>query len=269
MIDERLPVFFVPHGGGPWPLLDGEMLHAHASLAEHLRAIDGLVGRRPRAIVMISAHWDELIPTINAAAQPPMLYDYGGFPEHTYRFSYGAPGSPEVAQRIDDLFTQAHIEHAIELRRGYDHGAFVPLMVAYPDANIPVVQISLRSDLDPRAHLEIGRALAPLRDEGALILATGMSFHNMRGFRQPTPALVQAGRDFDSWLVASLVDTPQQSRDAAIEAWAAAPGARAAHPAEDHLVPLFVAAGAGGSDRATLSYADTLLGYPVSGFRFG
>jgi aromatic ring-opening dioxygenase catalytic subunit (LigB family) len=265
----RMPAIFLPHGGGPWPLLDGPLARGHDRLAEHLRGIADTIAARPRAILMISAHWDEPVPTVMAAAHPPMLYDYTNFPEHTYRVRYAAPGSPELAARIGQLLDAAGIANAVDRERGFDHGAFVPLMVAYPDADIPVVQVSLRSDLDPEAHLAIGRALAPLRDEGVLVVGSGMSFHNMRAFFNKSGAVLQAASEFDRWLAQTVLQTDAAARDASLVLWAEAPGGRIAHPEHDHLVPLFVVAGAAAGDTATHSFGDDVLGYPVSGFRFG
>ena len=265
----RFPSLFLPHGGGPWPLMDGEFLHAHDRLAKHLRELDASLGMRPRAILIVSAHWDAAVATINAGAHPPMLYDYFGFPEHTYRVRYAAPGSPVLAAHIHELLDAAGIPNAIDDERGYDHGVFVPLMIAYPDADISVVQLSLRTDMDPQKHLAIGRALASLRDDGVLIVASGMSFHNMRAFRDANTEVTQVAAEFDRWLAHAITQPDANARDAAIARWADAPGARTAHPTPKHLVPLFVAAGAAAGDPATRTFEGELLGYPVSGFRFG
>jgi len=247
--------------------MDGEFLRAHDALAAHLRGLCASLPQKPAAIVIVSAHWDESIPTINAAAAPPMLYDYSGFPDRAYRFVYAAPGSAPIAERVRALLEGAGIAHAIETERGYDHGVFVPLMVAFPDADVPVVQLSLRSDMDARAHIALGRALAPLRDEGILIAGSGMTFHNMRAFRRADPAALEAGRTFDAWL-ARTMSAQSRERLSALEEWYAAPGARVAHPTPEHFVPLLVVAGAGGDDPAAQSFAGDLFGYPVSGWTF-
>ena len=265
----RLPALFLSHGGGPWPFMDGEFLHSHDALAAHLRTIEASVGKKPRAIVVVSAHWETPVTTINTGAMPPMLYDYSNFPEHTYRVRYPAPGSPDVAGRAGDLLRAAGIETATDATRGYDHGVFVPLMIAYPNADVPIVQISLRADMDPAAHLAIGRALAPLRDEGVLIVGSGMTFHNMRAFFNPGPDMSQAAAGFDAWLADTILQPDERLRDTAIARWSEAPGARIAHPTPEHLLPLFVIAGTAAGDAATRTFAEPLLGYPVSGFRFG
>ena len=266
---QRLPALFIPHGGGPWPLMDGDFLHSHDDLAAHLREIDTSIGRRPRAIAIVSAHWEEPVTTINASPAPPLLYDYDGFPEHTYRVRYDAPGSPVLAAHVRDLLTRAGIESALDSQRGYDHGVFVPLIVAYPDADVPIVQISLRSDMNAATQLAVGRALAPLRDEDVLVVGSGMSFHNMRAFFDRTPQMRDAASAFDRWLVETLSIRDEARRDAELARWQEAPGARIAHPTPEHFLPLFVAAGAAAGDRATRTFARELLGYPVSGFRFG
>ncbi len=264
---DRMPTLFIPHGGGPWPLLDGAFRRSHDALEAHLRALDGSLATRPKAIVLVSAHWIEAVATVNAAAAPPLLFDYVGFPEAAYRIAYPAPGSPEVAARVARLLGAAGIASASDVERGFDHGVFVPLMVAYPEADVPVVELSLRADMDPRAHLAIGRALAPLRDEGILIAGSGMSYHNMRAFFGPDAGARRHADDFDAWLAAALADP--HARDGALATWSGAPGAREAHPTPEHLVPLFVAAGAAGDDPGVRTFRGELSGLAYSGFRFG
>ena len=169
-------------------------------MAAYLRGIAASIGQRPTAILVISGHWEEAQPTVHVGRNPPLLFDYYGFPEHTYRLSYPAPGSPELAKRVRDLLAAAGIDSGEEAERGLDHGVFVPFLLVYPEADIPVVQLSLRQDLDPAAHLAIGRALAPLRDEGVLIVGSGMSFHNLRAFGSTDPRVIEAAQRFDDWL---------------------------------------------------------------------
>jgi aromatic ring-opening dioxygenase catalytic subunit (LigB family) len=197
------------------------------------------------------------------------LFDYHGFPEHTYRLAYPAAGSPELAARVRALLANAGITADEDTARGYDHGVFVPFLLAFPQADIPVVQLSLRADLDPAAHLAIGRALAPLRDEGVLIVGSGMSYHNLREFWSTRPQDVEAAEHFDTWLTAAVENRESAARDAQLTTWADAPGARAAHPRSEHLLPLMVAAGAGGPDRGRRTYSDRVFGKAVSGFQFG
>ncbi len=267
----RLPALFVPHGGGPCFFMDPPPADPHAwdAMASYLRGIAASVGTKPRAILVISAHWETPRPTVMTAEHPSMLFDYYGFPEHTYRLTYPAPGSPVLASRVRALLSAAGIASDEDPARGYDHGVFVPFLLMFPEADIPVVQLSLRADLDPAAHLAIGRALAPLRDEGVLIVGSGMSYHNLRRFWSTDAQDVDAARAFDAWLAAAVEVRDCAERDARLADWANAPGARTAHPRSEHLLPLMVAAGAGGEDRGSRTYSDRIFGKAVSGFQFG
>ena len=163
-----LPTYFLSHGGGPWAYIQDQMRAAHANLEASLRAMPEAINCTPKAILAVSGHWEEPGFTVMANAHPPMVYDYSGFPEHTYRVKYSAPGSPEVALRVQELLQKAGIESRADDTRGFDHGVFVPMFVAYPEAKVPILQLSIRADYDPVAHLAAGRALAPLRAEGVL-----------------------------------------------------------------------------------------------------
>jgi aromatic ring-opening dioxygenase catalytic subunit (LigB family) len=268
---ERLPTLFVPHGGGPCFFMDPPSGDPHAwdAMASYLRGIAASIGAKPRAILAISAHWETPRPTVMTGERPSMLFDYYGFPEHTYRLEYPAAGSPALASRVRTLLSAAGIASDEDAARGYDHGVFVPFLLMFPDAEIPVVQLSLRADLDPAAHLAIGRALAPLRDEGVLVVGSGMSYHNLRRFWSTDSHDVDAARAFDAWLADAVETRDGSVREACLAEWADAPGARTAHPRSEHLLPLMVAAGAGGEDRGTRTYSDRIFGKAVSGFRFG
>jgi len=263
-----LPTYYLPHGGGPWPFME-ERIAMYAPLAAFLRGFLADVGRTPRAVVVISGHWEEPIPTVSSRADYSMFYDYYGFPEHTYALQYPAPGSPEVAARVTELLTQAGISVAVEHERGYDHGIFVPFMLALPDANVPVVPLSLVEGLDPAQHIALGRALAPLRDEDVVIAGSGQSFHNARAryFGSGGDVLSRSAQ-FDDWLNAAVTGNPV-ARDRALEAWSAAPEAHFCHPREEHLLPLMVAAGAAEGEPGTRVFHNDLTGAAVSGFRFG
>jgi aromatic ring-opening dioxygenase catalytic subunit (LigB family) len=267
----RLPTLFIPHGGGPCFFMDPPPNDPHAwdAMAAYLRGIASSLPAKPRAILVISAHWEMPRPTVMTAQRPSMLFDYYGFPEHTYRLAYPAPGSPELASRVRALLAGAGIASDEDAARGYDHGVFVPFLLMFPDADIPVVQLSLRADLDPAAHMAIGHALAPLRDEGVLIVGSGMSYHNLRRFWSTDAEDVEAAHAFDAWLTDAIENGDANTRDAKLVAWANAPGARAAHPRSEHLLPLMVAAGAGGGDDGQRTYSDRVFGKAVSGFRFG
>lgn len=263
----RMPVAFVPHGGGPWPFVDvgfgaPEEL---AALASHLRALRSLPPTPPRALLVISAHWEEARPTVSSAERPPMLYDYYGFPPASYEIQWPAPGDPALADRVRELIGAAGFETAADAARGFDHGTFVPLKLTYPEAAIPTVQLSLVRGLDPAQHLAIGRAIAPLRDEGVFIVGSGMTYHNLRAFRPEARPIAAA---FDAWLQAATTAEPAD-RDRRLAAWHQAPSARQAHPREEHLLPLMVVAGAAGADRATVAYDGTLMGLRLSAYHFG
>lgn len=263
-----LPTYFINHGGGPcFFLRPGPMRDAWSELESHLRGFAASVPEKPRAILVISAHWEEDLPTVNAASTPPLLFDYGGFPEYTYRLSWPAPGSPALALRVQELLGLRGIVSEADENRGWDHGVFVPLKVAFPAADIPVVQLSLQRGLDPAGHLDIGRALKPLRDEGVLILGSGQSYHNMRGFFRPGDGNDPEAEAFDAWLRRVVPDAAR--RDSALIAWEEAPSARTAQPREDHLLPLMVAAGAASGEPGQIDFHGQALGKPISGFRFG
>jgi aromatic ring-opening dioxygenase catalytic subunit (LigB family) len=263
----RLPVVFVPHGGGPWPFVDmGFPPEDVAKLAGYLQSVRGVPPAPPRALLVVSAHWEAPVPTVMASEHPPMLYDYYGFPPESYTITWPAPGSPALASRTQELLAAAGFDTAADPARGYDHGTFVPLKLTYPEADVPAVQLSLKEGLDPAEHIQIGRALQPLRDEGVFIVASGMTFHNLRAFRDPRAAPVSEA--FDAWLRDTLV-LEAAERNARLAQWASAPAARAAHPREEHLIPLMVAAGAAGDDRATVAFNDTFTGLRLSAYHFG
>lgn len=246
----RMPVYFLCHGAGPWPWVP-EMHDWHALMAEGLRNIPRQLVHRPRAVLLISAHWEEPVFTVQSAAHPGMLYDYGGFPPHTYSLHYRAPGSPELAGRVQQLLAQAGEDTRADEQRGYDHGMFVPMAVIYPQADVPVLQLSLRSNLNAAEHLAVGRALAPLRDEGVLIIGSGSSYHNMRSFG---PVGRAPSKLFDDWLAETLMQMTPATRSQRLADWDRAPGARTAHPREEHLLPLMVVVGAAEQDLARRVY---------------
>jgi aromatic ring-opening dioxygenase catalytic subunit (LigB family) len=247
--------------------MTGRMRDMHATLETALRDMPRQLPAPPKAVLMISAHWEEPQFTVMGHARPGMLYDYSGFPADTYTVRYAAPGSPELAQRVHTLVNAAGLPSGIDSERGFDHGMFAPMSVIYPDASVPVVQLSLQHRYDPAAHIALGRALAPLRDEGVLIIGSGLSFHNMALFGGGAHA---PSKQFDDWLGHTLLTTTGSERAKLLEHWAEAPSARVAHPQEDHLLPLMVAAGAAYSDRATRVYHDAAFmgGSVVSSYRF-
>ena len=235
------PTFFINHGGGPcFFLRPGPMRATWKPLEDYLVGFAAALGEPPLAILVVSGHWQEAVATVNVSPAPPLLFDYQGFPDYTYQLTWPAPGSPEIAARVRRLLDDAQLPSAENNHRGYDHGVFVPLKVAFPDADIPVVQLSMQRSLDPATHLAIGRALRPLRAQGVLIIGSGQTYHNMRGFGGTgTDPKAEA---FDAWLRQAITATDMRERS--LIEWERAPGARDAQPHEDHLLPLMVAAGA-------------------------
>ena len=263
----RMPSFFIPHGGGPCFFMDWNPPDTWRGMAAFLKGVVATLPARPRAILLVSAHWLEPQFSLTGAARPPLIYDYYGFPQHTYELTYPAPGDPALAGRVAEAIGEAGLDARVDPERGFDRGVFIPLKLVAPDADIPVVQLSLRRDLDPAAHLALGRALAPLRDEGMLIVGSGMSFHNMRAYGDTRFTAVS--RAFDDWLT-DAVESPAERRDALLGDWTAAPHARLCHPAggEEHLIPLLVAAGAGGEAPGRKLYSEIVMETAISAFRF-
>jgi aromatic ring-opening dioxygenase catalytic subunit (LigB family) len=263
---DTLPSYFVSHGGGPWPFMKDQYGTTYDKLEASLQEIARQVGK-PRAVLVVTAHWEESSFTVSSGEQPGMIYDYGGFPPHTYHVRYPAPGDPALAGRVAGLLEGRGLQAGLDPSRGFDHGTFSMLYPIYPDADVPVVQLSLKHGLDPLTHIEAGRALAPLRDEGILILGSGLSFHNLHQFGRAgrTPS-----HEFDGWLNAAM-SLPPELRTQAMLHWDRGPSARLAHPREEHLLPLMVALGAAEHEPARQAYhEDEFFGnLAVTSFRFG
>lgn len=240
----RMPVIFLAHGAPP--LLDDPVWVRQ--LADWAKALP-----RPKAVLMVSAHWERRPTTIGATTTVPLYYDFYGFPRRYYEVTYPAPGAPALAKRVVDLLASAGLPTTAEPTRGLDHGAYVPLVAMYPEADVPVLQISMPS-LDPRALFDMGRLLAPLRDEGVLIVGSGFLTHNMRYafVRDDTP---QWASEFDAWAAEALA---RHDTDALVDFERKAPAARVALPTTEHYVPALVAAGA-----ATTADAVT---FPITGW---
>jgi len=265
--NSTLPVVYIPHGGGPWAFVDVGFSKAETdALKAYLRSVRTLPATPPKALLVVSAHWEEALPTVLTSPRPPILYDYYGFPPEAYTIPWPAPGDPGLAARVRSLLAAAGVETAEDPDRGFDHGTFIPLKVAYPDAEVPTIQLSLKAGLDPAEHLAMGRALAPLRDEGVFIVGSGMSFHNMRAFRSGGP--LPDGEAFDRWLAETAAAEPAE-RERRLERWTDAPGARASHPREEHLMPLMVVAGAAGKDRGSVPFKGSVMGHTTSAVQFG
>ncbi|HEX2676713.1 MAG TPA: class III extradiol ring-cleavage dioxygenase [Polyangiales bacterium] len=262
-----MPLAFIPHGGGPWPFVDMGFDKLEAGrLVDYLSGLRDLPATPAKAVLMISAHWEEPVPTVMTGAKPALYFDYYGFPPESYQLSWPAPGAPEVAKRVRELLKAANIDSAENSERGFDHGTFVPMLLTYPKADVPTLQLSMRQGLDPAEHLAMGRALAPLRDEGVFMIGSGMTYHDLRGFRRADARGVSEA--FDEWLreTASL---PEAKRNQRLIEWEKAPQARRAHPREDHLLPMMVIAGAAGSDVGRVAYDDTFMGVRLSAYHFG
>jgi len=262
----KLPTYFISHGGGPWPWLP-DMRKMLVNLEASLAGIPKQLPEKPKAILMVSGHWEGPDFAVMANPHPPMVYDYGGFPPFTYQIKYEAPGAPELAKRTLELINKAGLSGHLDQTQGFDHGVFAPMAVMYPKAEVPTYQVSIKADYDPESHLALGRALAPLRDEGVLIVGSGLSYHNLR-------RMGEAGREpsaqFDAWLDNTLKRDPV-ARVSELKQWEKAPAARICHPQEDHLIPLMTAVGAAESEKATRIYHDSDVygGITASSYRFG
>ena len=259
----RFPTLFLSHGGGPWPFVP-EMRAQFAGMESLFHVLAHMV--KPKAILMISAHWEEAEFTVSSAQNPPMIYDYSGFPEHTYALQYPAAGDAVLANRVQSLLENAGIACAENATRGLDHGAFVPLMLMYPEADVPVVTLSIKANYSALEHIQMGAALAPLRDEGVLIIGSGYTYHNMRGYRRPES--MQASVEFEAYLNEAIQSKPQVRNQQLVD-WQHAPFARACQPREDHLVPLFVAAGAASGDVGKRLLLDQAMQVVMGHYQFG
>lgn len=243
MRSNRMPVLFLAHGAPP--LLDDKPW-----MGELAAWAGGLP--RPRAILVVSAHWDEQPLRIGATEQVPLVYDYYGFPRRFYDLQYRAPGAPELAARVRALLDGAGLPHLDDPRRGLDHGAFIPLLAMWPKADVPVLQVSLPG-LDPQRLLAMGRALASLRSEGVLLIGSGFLTHNMRAGFAPTATWA---REFDDWVTGAIV---QHDLDALADFQTRAPAARLALPTWEHYAPLLVSMAAASDGTGEVKF-------PITGF---
>lgn len=266
MIYYPQPTYYIPHGGGPCFFME-DPHDIWTQTGNFLYEFSNLLPQRPKAILVISSHWENTPLLINSHPHPSLYYDYYDFPEHTYHLKYAAPGDPLLANKIQNLLAMQHIPAYLETKRGWDHGVFVPLKLIFPNADVPVVELSLHANLDPDYHLYIGQALTSLRNENILILGSGMSYHNL-------PALFSGeGRKeafaFDQWLTTTITHSVAIERNKLLSQWLKAPGARSSHPRPEHLLPLFVAAGAANNERGYCIFKDHCLQKPLSAFQFG
>jgi aromatic ring-opening dioxygenase catalytic subunit (LigB family) len=265
----KQPSIYLPHGGGPCFFMDPppDDPTRWVAMEAYLRDLPSMLPSRPDALLIISGHWEMKRPTVLAAARPGLLFDYYNFPPHTYRLTYPAPGAPDLAARVRGLLAEAGIDSDADGERGYDHGIFIPMKVAFPDADIPILQLSLQSGLDPARHIAVGKALRSLRDDNILIIGSGLSFHNLGALGDPRATA--PAEAFDAWLTRTLCDGPIAERDSGLARWSEAPFARICHPREEHLLPLMVAAGAGAGEPGRHAFSGKIWGKPVSAYHFG
>ena len=263
------PTIYFAHGGGPCFFMEPppDEPTRWVAMAAYLRSIPALLPTKPDALLVVSAHWEMPQPTVLAAEKPTLLYDYYNFPPHTYQLTYPAPGAPALADEVQTLLGAAGIASSRDTERGYDHGIFIPLKVSFPDADIPILQLSLQNGLDPATHLAIGKALTALRARNILIIGSGLSFHNLRGLTDPR--LDGPARAFDTWLTQTLCASTPEQREVQLTHWSDAPSARLCHPREEHFLPLMVAVGAAGDAPGHQTYSGTIWGKAVSAYHFG
>jgi len=250
-------IVYFSHGGGPLPILGDP---SHKAMVDFMLQLPSQL-RKPDAILVISAHWEESAATLLGAPTPPMFYDYYGFPDKAYEITYPAPGSPALANRVAELLHEGNMPARIDPKRGFDHGLFIPLKLMYPEADIPSLQLSLVRGLDPAVHLALGKALQPLLQENILVVGSGFSFHNMRAFSwQGMNAPDPANDAFQDWLIEVCAGPiPQSEREQRLIGWEKAPAARYCHPREEHLLPLHVCCGLAGRP-AKVVFDDHILG---------
>lgn len=262
----RLPVLFISHGGGPWPYVD-TLKQMYVRTEKELRRLPERLPAPPKAVLVISGHWEAPQFSVSTNARPPMEYDYSGFPPHTYQIRYQAPGDPRLAGHTRELLAAAGIETTPDGGRGFDHGVFVPLGLMYPNADMPIVMVSVKSSYDPAEHLALGQALAPLRDEGVLIIGSGLTYHNMQGFGRDNST--PDAESFTRYLNEAIALKDTRARDEKLLHWESAPRARLAHPREDHLLPLLAVAGAAGGDAGRVLFAENVMKIPMTSYAFG
>lgn len=259
----KAQIVYFGHGGGPLPILSPA---GHEAMIEFMTRLPSSL-TRPEAILVISAHWEEREATLLGAKNPPMFYDYYGFPEKSYEIKYPAPGSPKLAERIAGLLKKNDMPARIDPERGFDHGVFIPLKLMYPDADIPCLQLSLLRGLDPGAHIALGIALRELQNENILVIGSGFSFHNLRDFNWEGAGTPDSANDaFQNWLIETCTGAmPQAERERRLTEWEKAPSARYCHPREEHLLPLHVCLGMA-DKQASLVFDDQILGKRNVGF---
>jgi 4,5-DOPA dioxygenase extradiol len=255
-------ILYIPHGGGPLPLLEDA---EHSALISFLRKIPERL-EKPDAIIVISAHWESPIPAITFGVSPELIYDYGGFPPESYQIKYPAPGNPKLAQEISGLLAANGLPVQLDDQRGFDHGMFVPLKLMYPNADIPCIQLSLLSHLNAGAHIKLGKALIPLKQRNILVLGSGMSFHNLPAIFTPRLVDDQDNLNFEQWLQETCTwELSDAEREERLTNWREAPAALKCHPRPEHFLPLHVCVGMA-DGQAEIVFDDLVMGKNVSGY---
>ncbi|MDQ1300958.1 MAG: dioxygenase extradiol [Chloroflexota bacterium] len=253
----KAQIVYFSHGGGPLPILGDP---GHRAMVDFMTRLPAQL-TRPEAVLVVSAHWEESVVAVQGAPQPPMFYDYYGFPQPAYEITYPAPGHPALAERLVGLLAKSNIPARLDARRGFDHGLFIPLKLMYPQADIPSVQLSLLRGLDPAAHIALGQALRALLAENILVIGSGFSFHNQNAFFAQRMAATDPMNDaFQNWLIETCAGPLSQAeRERRLLAWERAPSARYCHPREEHLLPLHVCQGMAG-EAGEVVFDDQILG---------
>ena len=251
-------ILYISHGGGPLPLLGDK---SHEKMVQFMKELPTKIPK-PSAIIVISAHWEEKNATVLSGPNPKLLYDYFGFPKASYEITYPASGHRELSERISGLLKKHEIPCHSDEKRGFDQGLFIPLMLMYPNADIPALQLSLVKGLDPTTHLNVGRALQSMLEDDILVIGSGFSFHNMRAFVSDGSEPADTANDeFQEWLIETCTKPMSiDERSQRLTQWAAAPSARYCHPREEHLLPLHVCAGIAGLSPASKLFDDYIIG---------
>ena len=257
MGEQKARIVYLSHGGGPLPILGDA---GHGAMVDFMTRLPALIPR-PEAVIVVSAHWEENAATLIGAPNPPMLYDYYGFPEEAYALDYPAPGSPELAERIAGMLKSEGVNAEVDSERGFDHGLFIPLMLMYPGADIPATQLSLVRGLDPRYHIRLGAAMRGLMKENVLVIGSGFSFHNMGAFSWQGGSEPDPENDaFQDWLVETCAgNLSKPEREERLISWENAPSASYCHPREEHLMPLHVCLGMA-QETGEKAFDDMILG---------
>lgn len=256
-IKKNSQIVYFSHGGGPLPLLNDS---SHDKMIQFMKNLPQKI-HKPDSIIVFSAHWEEDIVTIQSGESPSIMYDYYGFPEAAYNIKYPCVGSEDLALRIAEVFRQSGIEYKLDDKRPYDHGSYIPLKMMYPDADIPVIQISLNKDLNSLTHLSIGKALRPLLDENLLIIGSGFSFHNMTRFDFSGKNTKDPLNDHfqDRLIDICCINESENEKWQSFLNWESFPNGRYCHPREEHLLPLLVCAGLS-TNVAVKIFDDYILG---------